>query len=112
MTGGKVVVIGNTGRNFAAGMSGGLAFVYDPDNSFQERKCNKEMVELEKLTEEESLELFGLIKDHYYATESVKAMNLLENWDQEQKSFIKVIPTEYKRALARMAEEQNVTQTV
>ena len=112
MTGGKVVVIGNTGRNFAAGMSGGLAFVYDPDNSFQERKCNKEMVELEKLTEEESLELFGLIKDHYYATESVKAMNLLENWDEEQKSFIKVIPTDYKRALARMAEEQNVTQTV
>jgi glutamate synthase (ferredoxin) len=70
------------------------------------------MVELEAMTEEESLEIFSLIKDHYYTTDSTKAMSILENWEKQQKSFIKVMPIEYKRALARMAEEQKVQQTV
>jgi glutamate synthase (ferredoxin) len=112
MTGGKVVVIGKTGRNFAAGMSGGTAFVYDPDDSFKTSKCNLEMVELETMGEEEALEIFSLIKDHYHATDSVKALGLLENWEDSKKSFVKVMPTEYKRALARLADEQNVKQTV
>ena len=112
MTGGKVVVIGKTGRNFAAGMSGGTAYVYDPDDSFKTSKCNLEMVELETMEEEEALEIFSLIKDHYHATESVTALGLLENWEDSKKSFVKVMPTEYKRALARLADEQNVKQTV
>ena len=112
MTGGKVVVIGRTGRNFAAGMSGGIAYVYDPDKNFRNWRCNLEMVELESMSEEESLEIFGLIKDHYYATDSSKAMSILKNWEEEQKSFVKVMPTEYKRALARLAEEQNIKETV
>jgi glutamate synthase (ferredoxin) len=112
MTGGKVVVIGKTGRNFAAGMSGGTAYVYDPDNSFRNWRCNLEMVELETMSEEEASEIFGLIKDHYHLTDSAKAISILEDWDQERKSFVKVMPTEYKRALARLAEEQNVKQTV
>ena len=112
MTGGKVVVIGKTGRNFAAGMSGGIAYVFDPDGSFKNSKCNLEMVELESMDDKESMEVFSLIKDHYHATESVKAMSLLENWEEAKSSFVKVMPTEYKRALARLAEEQNVKQTV
>jgi len=106
------VVIGKTGRNFAAGMSGGIAYVFDPDKSFRNWKCNLEMVELEEMTQEESLEIFSLIKDHYHATESSKAMSLLENWEEAQKSFVKVMPTEYKRALARLAGEQTAKQTV
>jgi len=112
MTGGKVIVIGKTGRNFAAGMSGGTAFVFDPDKSFRNSKCNLEMVELETMSDEESMEVFSLIKDHYHATESAKALNLLENWEEAKTSFVKIMPTEYKRALKRLAEEQNVKQTV
>lgn len=112
MTGGKVVVIGKTGRNFAAGMSGGTAYVFDPDKSFRHSKCNLEMVELETMNDEESMDVFSLIKDHYHATESTKALSLLENWEEAKTSFVKVIPTEYKRALERLAEEQNVKQTV
>ena len=112
MTGGKVIVIGKTGRNFAAGMSGGTAYVFDPDKSFRNSKCNLEMVDLESMTDEESMEIFSLIKDHYHATESRKAMSLLENWEEAKASFVKVMPTEYKRALERLAKEQNVTQTV
>jgi glutamate synthase (ferredoxin) len=112
MTGGKVVVIGKTGRNFAAGMSGGTAYVYDPDNSFRNWRCNLEMVELEAMNEEEASEIFGLIKDHYHLTDSAKAISILEDWDLERKYFVKVMPTEYKRALARLAEEQNIKQTV
>ena len=112
MTGGKVVVLGKTGRNFAAGMSGGIAYVYNPDKKFENGLCNMEMVELEKPSVSDSQELFELIQNHYHATESTKALMILENWDDQLKYFVKVIPTDYKKALERLAEESKEKQTV
>jgi len=125
MTGGTVVVLGNTGRNFAAGMSGGIAYVYDPDGDFA-GKCNTAMVSLEKVlsdTEQEqtvnrdiwhSLSrggerqtdeaiLRGLIERHFKYTGSTRARYLLDNWAASRAKFVKVFPTEYKRALAELA---------
>ncbi len=112
MTGGKVVVLGSTGRNFAAGMSGGIAYVYDPEKKFENGLCNMEMVELEKPSVSDAQELFELIQNHYHATESTKALMILENWDNQLNHFIKVIPTDYKKALERLAEESEAKQTV
>jgi len=110
MTGGKVVVLGKTGRNFAAGMSGGIAYVYDPDKAFKNGLCNMEMVELEQLSTSDNSDLFSLIQNHYHLTESEKAIEILENWDKKVKCFTKVIPTDYKKALEQIAKEQE-TQT-
>jgi glutamate synthase (ferredoxin) len=112
MTGGKAVILGKTGRNFAAGMSGGIAYVYDPDKKFVNGLCNMEMVELEKPSASDAQELFELIQNHYHATESTKALMILEDWDQQLNHFIKVIPTDYKKALARIEEEKAAKQTV
>jgi glutamate synthase (ferredoxin) len=106
MTGGKVVVLGKTGRNFAAGMSGGIAYVYDPESNFQNGLCNMELVELENLSKTDSSELFALIQNHYYVTESQRAFDLLKNWEENTKHFVKVIPTDYKNALERLAKEE------
>jgi len=113
MTGGTVVVLGKTGRNFAAGMSGGLAYVYDVDGQFAQR-CNTSMVALEKvlpakeqkdpkhagLADEELLK--KLIEDHHRYTGSLRAREILENWADARNRFVKVFPKEYKRALAEM----------
>ncbi len=112
MTGGKVVILGKTGRNFAAGMSGGIAYVYDPDKKFVNGLCNMEMVELEKPSVADAQELFELIQNHYHATESTKGLMILEDWDKQLNHFIKVIPTDYKKALARIEEEKAAKQTV
>jgi glutamate synthase (NADPH/NADH) large chain len=112
MTGGKVVILGKTGRNFAAGMSGGIAYVYDPDQKFVNGRCNTEMVELEKPSETDSQELFALVQNHYHATESTKALKLLEDWEKHLSHFVKVIPTDYKKALERLAQEKEAQQTV
>jgi glutamate synthase (ferredoxin) len=112
MTGGRVVILGKTGRNFAAGMSGGIAYVYDPDKKFVNGRCNMEMVELEKPSISDAQELFELIQNHYHSTESTKALMILEDWDKQLNHFIKVIPTDYKKALARMEEESAEKQTV
>jgi glutamate synthase (ferredoxin) len=112
MTGGKVVVLGKTGRNFAAGMSGGIAYVYDPKKNFVNGLCNMEMVELENPSATDAQELFELIQNHYHATESTKALMILENWDKQMSHFVKVIPTDYKKALARIEEEKAAKQTV
>ena len=112
MTGGRVVILGKTGRNFAAGMSGGIAYVYDPDKKFVNGLCNMEMVELEKPSVADAQELFELIQNHYHATESTKALMILEDWDIQLNHFIKVIPTDYKKALARLEEESAAKQTV
>ncbi len=108
MTGGKVVVLGKTGRNFAAGMSGGIAYVYDSDKAFKNGLCNMEMVELEQLSTTDTSDLFSLIQNHYHLTESEKAFEILENWDENVKHFTKVIPTDYKKALEQIAKEQKI----
>jgi glutamate synthase domain-containing protein 3 len=96
MTGGHVVVLGSTGRNFAAGMSGGIAYVLDETGDFDKR-CNKSMVELEAIDEPEHLK--GLIKKHLHYTNSSRAQTILDNWNDYLPRFIKVMPTDYKRAL-------------
>ena len=129
MTGGTVVVLGNTGRNFAAGMSGGIAYVYDPEGTF-ESKCNMSMVTLEPVLagdiqatsidksiwhsmlrggegDTDEAILRQLIERHFKHTGSTRARNLLDNWASSRAKFVKVFPTEYKRALAEMYAARN-----
>jgi hypothetical protein len=102
MTGGRVVVLGPTGRNFAAGMSGGVAYVYDPEDRFLEN-CNLEMVELETVEDEADVaELRRLIERHLSYTGSEVAERILNAWDVTLGHFTKVMPTDYKRALREM----------
>ncbi|WP_040952126.1 glutamate synthase large subunit [Gorillibacterium massiliense] len=97
MTGGRVVVLGKTGRNFAAGMSGGIAYVYDVDGKFKNR-VNQEMVHLEQLEDSfEINEVRSLIRNHFKFTSSTVAHRILENWEDEVFNFVKVIPKDYKR---------------
>ncbi|GHT50936.1 glutamate synthase [Bacteroidia bacterium] len=99
MTGGRTVVLGSTGKNFAAGMSGGIAYVLDMKGNF-DYFCNMEMVELSLLEEKsDSLELQNWITQHYQHTQSPLAKRILDNWDKYLKHFIKVLPIEYKRVL-------------
>ncbi|MEN3366091.1 MAG: glutamate synthase large chain, partial [Burkholderiales bacterium] len=125
MTGGTVVVLGATGRNFAAGMSGGIAYVYDPDGDF-EKKCNLSMVALDVVLASADQEakvdralwhsivrngavqtdeaiLKALIERHFKYTGSTRARNLLDDWSNARSKFVKVFPTEYKRALGEMS---------
>jgi len=110
MTGGKAIVLGKTGRNFGAGMSGGVAYVYDVNGDFAS-KCNMEMIELEKVhATSEVDELKAMVEAHQLKTGSTVAAGLLENWDAALEKFVKVIPTDYKRMLtyieqARETEE-------
>ncbi|HEV2214790.1 MAG TPA: glutamate synthase large subunit [Terracidiphilus sp.] len=100
MTNGTVLVIGSTGRNFAAGMSGGRAFVYDDKGDFSTRRCNKVSVDLEPLVSESDVaEVRGLLERHRDLTGSPRAAWILEHWADAQKHFIKVFPHEYKRVL-------------
>jgi glutamate synthase (NADPH) large chain len=139
MTGGVVVVLGKTGRNFAAGMSGGVAYVLDEDDSFETR-CNMSMVELEPITDEERIaerafgqsgdletagvveimrdlrrndaeRLYQLIARHKSFTGSSRANHILSNWDEFLPKFRKVMPVEYKKALARLEQEQAAMRT-
>lgn len=105
MTGGTVVVLGKTGRNFAAGMSGGIAYVYDPNGTFDATKCNMEMVEFDALEETDISKLRRLIKNHSLFTNSPLAKRILEDWNTEQNYFVKVMPTDYKIALQKTASE-------
>ncbi len=134
MTGGVVVVLGMTGRNFAAGMSGGIAYVLDEDNTFKSR-CNMAMVELEPVPEEEAINereygayndleshgrvdvmsdlttrdaerLHKLISDHARYTGSKRAADILADWKRYRPLFKKVMPVEYRRALAELAKEK------
>ncbi|MBQ9364063.1 MAG: glutamate synthase large subunit [Bacteroidaceae bacterium] len=104
MTGGRVVVLGKTGRNFAAGMSGGVAYVYDRDHTF-DYFCNMDMVELGLVEDTVSRkELLELIRQHYLHTGSALAGRMLDDWNRYVECFIQVVPIEYKRVLQ---EEQN-----
>jgi glutamate synthase (NADPH/NADH) large chain len=125
MTGGIVIVLGKTGRNFAAGMSGGVAYVLDEEGHF-EHHCNMSMVQLESIqSEAEAVEsgekvrvhfnhlgkadehiLREFIENHLRHTGSVRARTLLENWATTLPKFIKVMPTEYRRALQEIAAQQ------
>jgi glutamate synthase domain-containing protein 3 len=99
MTGGRVVILGPTGRNFAAGMSGGIAYVWDPTEQLL-LNCNMGMVELEKTeTDEDIAELRELVEKHRDHTGSTVANHLLANWDELLPQFVKVMPTDYKRVL-------------
>jgi glutamate synthase (ferredoxin) len=109
MTGGKVVVLGKTGRNFAAGMSGGIAYVYDPENKFVNGLCNTETIEFEDITSENATELKEIIQKHVSYTQSNRGKEILADWKNSIKNFVRVMPTEYKRALKRLeTEEQQV----
>jgi glutamate synthase (NADPH/NADH) large chain len=99
MTGGRAVIIGKTGRNFGAGMSGGIAYVFDEDGTFATR-CNMEMVGLEALEEHEDLDLVqGLLERHFEYTGSTVAENILRDWPAQSGKFVKVMPSEYRRVL-------------
>ncbi len=106
MTGGRVVVLGPTGRNFAAGMSGGVAYVYDVDRRFADR-CNLELVDLEPLAASDAEEVKALISEHAMRTGSLVARNVLASWERgARERFTKVMPRDYKRALEeRLAAE-------
>ena len=108
MTGGRVVILGDTGRNFAAGMSGGIAYVYDVKGTF-ETLCNKEMVDLDPVGQEDVYELKLMIEDHYKNTQSSVAKFVLNDFDNQLKNFVKVFPRDYKKVLsdARFKQTEN-----
>ncbi len=106
MTGGRVVVIGPTGRNFAAGMSGGIAYVWNPKKYF-ENLVNADLVELEApkvFTPEDVQTIRSMLENHLHYTGSTVAKEILADWDNKLQQFVKVMPVDYKRALANMAE--------
>ena len=106
MTGGVAVILGEVGRNFGAGMSGGIAYIYDDKKTF-EAHCNKEALNLDPVVIPEDVkELKDLIESHYNATLSPLAQRILENWESELPKFIKIFPEEYKQALKRLEEEK------
>ncbi len=107
MTGGTVVILGATGRNFAAGMSGGIAYVYDVKGRF-EQLCNKEMVDLDPLSQEDAQILHDLITKHYAYTESTVAKFVLGDFENQLKNFIKVFPIDYKKVLTEKSVKSKV----
>ncbi len=103
-----MVILGPTGRNFAAGMSGGIAYVWDTTSDFKEN-CNLEMVELEGLKDEEEIaELRELIERHQQYTGSTVAGKVLEQWESVLPQFVKVMPTDYKRFMEEQEQQQGV----
>ena len=110
MTGGRVVVLGRTGLNFGAGMSGGIAYVYDEDGLFDVR-CNLEMVDLEPVRLSSDItELKRLITRHAQFTKSRTAQRMLDHWEEHLPRFIKVFPMEYRRVLGQMMREDEITE--
>lgn len=107
MTGGRVVILGKTGRNFAAGMSGGIAYVYDEDKTFK-KQCNRDMVILEELKGDDEDTIFYLLRNHFQYTQSEKARRVLDRMREELKNFVRVIPIEYKRILAGINVEEKL----
>ena len=106
MTGGEAIILGQIGRNFAAGMSGGIAYIYAEDGVFDDRNFNMEMIGLEDLSDADITHVGELIQNHINYTGSPLAKQILDNWKTTQKHFIKVMPTDYKAALERMANEK------
>jgi glutamate synthase domain-containing protein 3 len=105
MTGGQVIVLGKTGRNFAAGMSGGVAYVLDEKGQFAENCCNQEVVDLDQIDSPEELaDLQTLIEQHVALTGSELGQRVLKNWKSLAPRFVKVMPKDYKRALLAFKE--------
>ena len=112
MTGGCVVVLGPTGLNFAAGMSGGIAFIFDEERHFDQR-CNLDMVDLESVSEKEDIALLRrMVEQHVRFTGSRVGQSILDDWSNKIHQFVKVMPMEYRRALGRMMKEDEETQRV
>jgi glutamate synthase domain-containing protein 3 len=109
MTGGNVVVLGPTGRNFAAGMSGGVAYVLDVDGCFESR-CNFELVGFDEMDAQDDKTLFELVTEHHRRTGSVVAEELLADWPAAMERFVKVMPHDYKRALTELAEKERTAE--
>jgi glutamate synthase (NADPH/NADH) large chain len=109
MTGGRVIVLGRTGRNFGAGMSGGIAYVYDADGTFPSL-VNPEMVDLDPLDDEDRDLLLDAVSRHGTETGSAVAARLLGEWDRAIERFVKVMPSDFKRVLenTRLAEQQGI----
>lgn len=105
MTGGTVVVLGSTGRNFGAGMSGGIAYVYDPKDCFPAH-FNNDMADIEEPSTEDLSHLRELIRNHFRFTGSQKALMVLENWETIKTHFVKVMPRDYKAVLAKRREKE------
>ena len=106
MTGGRVVVLGRTGRNFAAGMSGGIAYVLDEAGDFKAARCNTELVGFEELVQpDEVAEVRALIERHVQHTGSPVGQRLLDQWETLRRQFVKVMPNDYKRALQLLASK-------
>jgi glutamate synthase domain-containing protein 3 len=108
MTGGRAVILGPTGINFAAGMSGGIAYVLDEEGTFAAR-CNRELVDFDPIEEADAIELRSLVEEHNLRTFSPVAARLLRDWDNVLGSFVKVMPRDYKRALAELAEAEKAS---
>lgn len=107
MTGGKVVILGDTGRNFAAGMSGGIAYVYDVKGNFA-NNCNKEMVDLDEMNNNDINELKLLLENHFQYTQSTVAKFILSDLQNQIKNFIKVFPKDYKKVLQNKSQKSKV----
>ena len=106
MTGGRVAILGPTGRNFAAGMSGGVAYVFAPNFEEFKANCNPELVDLDALDEDEDvIELRELLTRHQVFTGSTVAARMLDHWEASLKKFVKVMPRDYKRALKELQAE-------
>jgi glutamate synthase (NADPH) large chain len=115
MTNGTVVILGRTGRNFGAGMSGGIAYVFDEDGDFARVRCNRAGVDLDPIFETNDIvQLHQLINRHLEYTGSPQARRILENWPEALRHFVKVFPHEYKRVLGvvRRPESENFSPTV
>ncbi len=111
MTGGRVIILGETGSNFAAGMSGGVAYVFDETSEFSNR-VNMEMVDLDRLEPEDLLYLKSEIEAHFNLTDSGKARNILDNWEITQHLFVKVMPHDMKRVLQEKKESERQKEKV
>lgn len=106
MTGGRIVILGRTGVNFAAGMSGGIAYVFDENQLFDTR-CNLETVDLEPVIDEEDKQfLYNIIKKHVEYTDSEYAKRIINDWQNMLPKFVKVFPIDYREALKRIKEEE------
>ena len=109
MTGGSTVILGKIGRNFAAGMSGGIAYIYSESYNFDNRNFNMESIELEKPEDQDLDFIKSLVENHFSFTSSKVAEEIISNWKENKNKFIKVMPTEYKAALEKMANDKIVS---